>query len=182
MQNSDRELSAESRRYIIFINAAAPIVMIAIAWAFYLSDVLFDVDLIQLLRRRNRAPREFDPTKAYLWIAIVSTAICLVFAWWRIRRALRLAIHGVPAVCEVVKVGKISVHGMVRVDYEYVVAGATYRKSLSCPRETARDYQSGSEPLEIIYDPQKPKRVMLKSDVFPKSMAAIDGPQDSHSS
>lgn len=182
MQTSDRELSAQSRRYIILTNAGAPLVMVAIAWALYASVALFDIDLVELLKRRNRAPREFDATKTYLWIAIIGTAICSGYAWISIRRALGLAQNGESVVGKVVKVGKISAHGMVRVDYEYVVDGKTYRQCLSCFREVARDYESGSVPLEVVYDPRKPKRVMLKSDVFRKSSSVVDEAQDSRPS
>jgi hypothetical protein len=45
----------------------------------------------------------------------------------------------------------------------------------------AQEYKRGAIPLEIVYDPQNPKRVKLMSDVFPKSTFSVDE-QDSQAS
>lgn len=179
MLKTGGRLTPEARQYILFINAIAPVGMIVVLWGIYVAAALFDFDLPRLLKRWNRdLPQPAGTTTLYLWIAIVGTVIAAGFAWVSIRRALSLAEHGISVVCEVLQVRKISVHGMVRVDYQYVVDGRAYRRSLSCPRTTAMEYDRGTELLEIVYDPQNPKRVMLKSDVFQKATSVSERPPD----
>lgn len=174
MLDSDHEIPAAARRHILLANAAFPGIVIVCLWTLFACAALFDIDLIALLKRRDRDSRDFNAEQVYFWLAIAGTIVCLGFAWSSIRRALHLANHGIPAACKVLSVGKVSVKGHVRVNYEYVADGTTYKQSLTCPKVIAREYESGSLTLEIVYDPRDPQRVMLMSDVFPKSTFAAD--------
>jgi hypothetical protein len=181
MQDSDHEIPAAARRHILLANAAFPAIVIVGLWTLFACAALFDIDLIALLKPRDRDSQGFKAEQVYFWLAIAGTVVCSGFAWSSIRRALHLASHGIPAACKVLSVGKVAVKGHVRVDYQYVADGATYKQSLTCPKVIAKEYESGAIPLEIVYDPQNPKRVMLMSDVFPKSTFAADE-QDSQAS
>lgn len=175
MQDFRDEVPAAVRRYIVFVNAMGPIVILAIPWGLYAVMAVFDIDITQVLRRRQRDMlRPEDAERIFLWTAIFVTIASLSYGWWSIRRALHLAENGIPVACEVVNVGSIVAHGLVRVDYEYEVDGTNYRHSLSCLLETAHDYECGNQLLEVVYDPDNPRRVMLKSDVFPKSKLTLD--------
>jgi hypothetical protein len=174
MSSASRELPTEVRRHILVSNGWFPALAMVLLWGLYLALAVFDVDILSYIKRRHReTARDVDMEVLYFWGAIVGTALAAGFAWFSVRRALCLARDGVEVIGQVTKVGRFAKSGFVRVNYEFTLDGKTYKKAMSCLKETAIEYRDGGRPLELVCDPRHPRRVMLKSDVFPMSTPIV---------
>jgi hypothetical protein len=166
MSEPTRELSAETWRHIVWVNSLWPALCIVIFWAIYAIAAVFEVDVVDFLKRRRR---EDDPDRVtmYFWTAIAVTAVGAACAAFMIRRAVTLARRGVEVMAHITKVGTLSMQGYVRVNYEYWINGQRFCKVMSTPTFVAKEYRDGTKQLILIVDPEKPGRSMQKADVWP---------------
>jgi hypothetical protein len=166
MSEHTRELSSQAWRHILWSNALVPVAVTVLMWGLYAVAAVFDVDVLAYVKRRRE---RFEPADdfMYLVLAIVFSAGAAAWAAYKIRRACTLARHGVEVVATIKHVGKLSMGGLVRVDYEYWLNGLRFQKAMSCLSETAQEYRDGTRQLVLVCDPRQPGRAMEKADVWP---------------
>ena len=155
-----RELSSAARWHIVWTNAVGPVLSVAAFWGLYFVERLFGINVLNYLRPVRAAMRDEKPEGFLLWAAVVVSIASAGYAAFYIRRALYLARHGVEVAAEVTSTGKVSVKGMVRVNYVYTVNGLRYTKAMSTTEDVADEYEDGTRPLILICDPRRPRRSM----------------------
>ncbi len=165
-----RDIPPKLRRRIYCIHGSIWFVWpAALTWGIYLALVWFRFDLSDFMhgRGQGQGPDELDRTTMYLIFAIIATVGGLALAVVRIRRALRLAEYGIEIIATVSSVGRLAMHGLVRVDFEYSYGSGTFQKAMSVAKAEAIEYQNGTKQLVILVDPKCPSRWMQKSLVLP---------------
>jgi hypothetical protein len=157
MENARSKLGNKGLIAAIF----GPIVLLAIVWIMYFTKILFDLDLVQLLKRKENA---ISKTEA-LNFALAVTVICLPWAWFSYRKFSRLAKNGVTVPAELVSTGLVY-QGQIVCTFKYEYNGKDYTRHLDLLHNEAAKIGIGGKYLFLV-DPDNPSRSQPRSDIFP---------------
>ena len=133
-----------------FIGAAVVVVLI---WTWFLLEHFTN---LRIVRWGQEASAEGMPVA----LPLVATPLALIIAAVLWRRAVGIAVNGMPASARVKSVGG-EVQGYREVEFDYTFEGVSYSKKMSVIGVTAEKLKPG-DALPIIVDKRNPKRVMVK--------------------
>ena len=162
MARMPRKLPPQVIRHILWTHSWRSALVILVAWAVWLCVVALGVDLMALMKGRDK---ERDSATVALAAAGILTLGAGMIAAVRARKALSLARNGVEVPGTITGTGILRTPGLVSIKCTYRYAGAEHVYVCS----SARGTRSVGDPISLIVDPDDPGRCMLEEDVIPES-------------
>ena len=157
------------RDYVFWKHVGAVLFGCGLVWSGWLVFVLTGFDLLNFEYVDQRQVGSHPA----LWIAIVGSIGGAIYSRVAVKRELFLAEYGILSEAEVTHIGGVSAHDLTRMDYSYWVEGEVFSRAETVGKSQARELQVGSR-IEILYDPRKPDRAAIYSDVFPNGCSEED--------
>ncbi len=108
-----------------------------------------------------------EDSTLYIVLFSVGVMISIIGCCWDIRKCLLLFRRGVPFTAYVIRHGMVSHAGAVSITIRYDYRANRYEPSFS---GMPKSYPIDGD-VEIIIDPQNPKRYVLRSSLYPKNVS-----------
>ena len=156
----ERILDSNIRWHILKRNAGAVFGMVMLFWGLTLVAYVLGLFGLVFVRRG----RELDPNITAIMSLVLTVLGCLYSGRWYLKASL-LSRRGIQVKGTVRNIGGIKdLRPWRRLTFSFMHDERAYNKSLWGGGVSL--YEVGS-PVQIIIDPQKPKRCLLREDVFP---------------
>ncbi|MCE9546983.1 MAG: hypothetical protein K8T25_16030 [Planctomycetia bacterium] len=154
-----RELPRSLRNKLILYQLKVPLVVLGILWLNFLL-ALFGIDVIHWLKGEEPP---ISPTVFWGWLNAAATPGVFFWAWFEIRRAIRLATFGREVKATVIAFAPVGHSNNMQVHCKYIMDGRSYK---------AIHYRDGDEvhlgaEFAFLVDPANPKRARPIDQIFP---------------